>query len=157
MPEEAEVEKVVRRYLAERGFSVEERTRVHGVDIVAEKDGQVHFIEVQGNTGREGQIFENRQKRNHAYRVVGQVCARLHANPEAKLGIAFPEDEFYISAPLGSSLVRMDISEFTMPDDYSTLEQKYNWRWASDDTINGVRMLGPYGFFIVYAWASDWH
>ncbi len=95
VPKEVEVEKMLMDHLCSCGFVVKERTGVHGIDIVAERDGQVHFIEVQGNVGRKGRSFEVKQKRNHAHRVVGQVCSRLHTNPEARLGIAFPEDEFY--------------------------------------------------------------
>lgn len=100
--------------MKESGFRVEERLGVHGIDIVASKDGKRYFIEVQGNLGREGQPFDTRQKRNHIFRVIGQVCSRLNDDPEAVLCIALPEDEFYRRkvAEMQIALRRLDMTVY---------------------------------------------
>jgi len=95
LPKESEVERTMRRHLKAQGFTVEERTGVHGVDISASKDGRTHFIEVQGNTKPDGRPFTSSQKYTHLLRAIGQVCLRLNDDPEAVLGLALPEDAHY--------------------------------------------------------------
>lgn len=94
---ELDVEKAIRRYLANNGFDVEERARSHGVDILAHKKGKTYYIEVEGNKKPNGHSFTPSQKYTHLLRVVGQICLRMEDNPKGMFLIGLPEDEYYTS------------------------------------------------------------
>jgi hypothetical protein len=40
------------------------------------------------------------------------------------------------------------MSEFELPDNTTTLFETYRIGWHSDDTVNGVRIIGAYGVFV---------
>jgi len=42
----------------------------------------------------------------------------------------------------------VSISEFELPDDATTLFETHLISWHSDDTVNGVRVIGAYGVFV---------
>lgn len=50
--------------------------------------------------------------------------------------------------PLNSTIPRVSMSEFELPDDSATLFETYIVGWHSDDTVNGVRIIGAYGVFV---------
>ncbi|MBE0518905.1 MAG: hypothetical protein IH630_06760 [Thermoplasmata archaeon] len=55
---------------------------------------------------------------------------------------------YYGSPPLNSTFPRVSISEFELPDNVTTLFETYIVGWHSDNTVNGVRIIGAYGVFV---------
>lgn len=95
MPRESEVEEKVRKHLKKQGFTVITRTKIHGVDIQATKEGKSYYFEVEGDTKPNGEPLTSSQKYTHLLRSVGQICLRMNADPEGVFCLAFPEDEYY--------------------------------------------------------------
>lgn len=119
MPKESEVEERLREHLAGLGFEVKTRTTKHGVDVTACKEGRDHYIEVEGSTKPDGSPLASNQKYTHLLRAVGQLCLRLHDNPEAVLGLALPEDNYYRKKvdELQTALKRLGVTVYFVDSD----------------------------------------
>ena len=119
LPRECEVEDWIRSYLKNIGFEVKERAGAHGVDITASKDGRDYYIEVEGNSKPDGRPLTSSQKYTHLLRAVGQLCLRLHDNPEAVLGLALPEDDYYRKKvdELQTALKRLGVTVYIIDSD----------------------------------------
>ena len=119
MPKEAEVENAMRRYLSNHGFTVKERPTAHGVDIEASRGEKVHFIEVEGNSKRNGSPLDPSQKYTHLLRAVGQLCLRLNDAPDAILWLVLPEDEYYMRkvAELRNGFQRLGVTVYFVRTD----------------------------------------
>ena len=119
LPKESEVEEKMREHLRDLDFEVKERTATHGVDIAASINGRDHYIEVEGNTKPDGGPLTSSQKYTHLLRAVGQLCLRLHDNPDAALGLALPEDEYYRNKvdKLQTALKRLNVTVYFVDSD----------------------------------------
>jgi hypothetical protein len=51
-------------------------------------------------------------------------------------------------SPMLSTLKRLNVSDFSLPDDLASYVALNITGWESDDIINGVRVIGPSGIFI---------
>jgi hypothetical protein len=52
------------------------------------------------------------------------------------------------TSPLDTRYARASTSEFKLPGNFTELSDTYGFCWMSDDVVNGVRILGPFGIFI---------
>jgi len=68
----------------------------------------------------------------------------------ANISLAWREEGSggYPSAPTLSSMKRLNISDFSLPDGFSSYASLDITGWMSDDMIDGVRVIGPTGIFI---------
>ena len=78
MPTESQVEGLLRKHLKDHGYEVKERTSKHGVDVAAFKDGKNYYVEIEGNTKRNGKPMVTSQKYTHLLRALGQICLRMN-------------------------------------------------------------------------------
>lgn len=93
---EIEVENLVRKFLQNDGFSVIPRVREQGIDIIARKDGEQYYIEVEGNKKPDGiSPLTTSQKYTHYFRAIGQLAFRISEIKEGKFILALPDDEYY--------------------------------------------------------------
>ena len=95
MSKESEVEGILRKHLKDHGFEVKERTRKHGVDVTAFKDGKSYYVEVEGNTKPDGRPLTASQKYTHILRAVGQICLRMNDDRNGVFELVLPEDRYY--------------------------------------------------------------
>jgi hypothetical protein len=72
---EPEVETLARGYLISQGFEVSERPGLHGVDILAKKDGRVLAVEVKGD--RPGHVSSPASINVDVMTLLGQIVLRL--------------------------------------------------------------------------------
>jgi hypothetical protein len=95
LPREKDVEVALRKHLKEHGYTVKEKAGIHGVDIVASKNGKNYYVEVEGNTNRRGNPMTTSQKYTHLLRAVGQICLRMNDEPDGTHELVLAEDEYY--------------------------------------------------------------
>jgi len=95
MQKESDVEEVLRKHLKEHGFAVKERTRKHGVDVAAFKDGKNYYVEIEGNAKPDGEPLATSQKYTHLLRAVGQICLRMNDDPIGVYELVLSEDPYY--------------------------------------------------------------
>ncbi|RII41600.1 hypothetical protein DWB68_11665 [Galactobacter valiniphilus] len=102
---EAPIETAIREHLAADGWSVEDRPKATGVDILAHRDGRRLLIEVKGNTGSNsgldvqtlyGQILERMVDPSDEFALgyptaVRSKIDRVPARVQALLGLTFFE------------------------------------------------------------------
>jgi hypothetical protein len=114
LSKESEVEGILRKHLKDHGFEVKERTRKHGVDVTAFKDGKVYYVEVEGNTKPDGTLLTTSQKYTHLLRAVGQICLRMNDDPDAVYEIVLAEDRYYRKkiSKLQTSLKKMGVATY---------------------------------------------
>jgi len=60
----------------------------------------------------------------------------------------FPLTVSYGTAPLNTTTAVSSIADFELPSNLTVLFETYRVAWYSDDTVNGVRIHGPYGVFV---------
>ena len=77
---------------------------------------------------------------NHWYLAAPFENLSLYYTPDFSIG--------YGTSPLNSTFARASISEFELPSNVTALFETYLIPWHSDDTVNGVRIIGAYGVFI---------
>lgn len=93
---EIEVENIVRGNLAKNGFDVFPRPKPHGVDIIAQKNNVLFYIEVEGNIKPDKvNPLTTSQKYTHYFRAIGQILSRISTFKKGVFIIALPEDEYY--------------------------------------------------------------
>lgn len=114
MPREVDVEKTLREHLKAHGYAVKEREGIHEVDIVATKGKKNYYVEVEGNTKRDGNPMTSPQKYNHLLRAVGQICLRMNDDPDGIYELVLAEDEYYRKriAQLQTSLTKLRVETY---------------------------------------------
>jgi len=60
----------------------------------------------------------------------------------------FPLTVSYGTAPLNTTTVQSSTADFELPSNLTVLFETYRVAWHSDDTVDGVRVHGPYGVFV---------
>lgn len=60
----------------------------------------------------------------------------------------FPLTVSYGTAPLNTTTSLPSIADFELPGNLTVLFETYHIAWHSDDTVDGVRVHGPYGVFV---------
>jgi hypothetical protein len=119
MRKEKEVQKLLRKHLEKHGYTVKERPSEHGVDVTAFKDDKTYYVEVQGNTRRDGTPFSASQKYTHLLRAVGQVCLRMNKDPSGIYEIVLAEDRYYrgMISELQTALKKLDVTTYFVDSD----------------------------------------
>lgn len=100
MINENEAVSILSKYLISHGFSINQQldTKTKGVDIIAEKDKTLYFIEVKGETPaspsskRYGKPFTSSQIKVHIAEAIYKTLFDIgKSDKEIKFAIAFPD------------------------------------------------------------------
>lgn len=115
------------QYLKKKGFNIRSSsdTYSHGIDIVAEKDGRMMYVEAKGQTSskphtkRYGLEFNRNQKMDHVSKAIYSALKTKNQYSDSLVAIALPADEVHselVTAVL-PSLKQVGVQVFLVAQD----------------------------------------
>ncbi len=115
------------QYLKKKGFNIRSSsdTYSHGIDIVAEKDGRMMYVEAKGQTSskphtkRYGLEFTRNQKMDHVSKAIYSALKTKNLYSGSLVAIALPADDVHrelVTAVL-PSLKQVGVQVFLVTQD----------------------------------------